>query len=198
MPGEGVVATLRHAWLTFEQLDAPMAVIGGLAISAWNHIRYTRDADLLIAIDDSEIERILTLALAAGFSPKRLPPVLQIDDQKIIQFYFTPPEGLLPFQLDILLAGSEYQQIALQRRSPQVIPGLDHPVDVLRPEDLILLKLYAGRVIDRADAAMLLRENRDEIDFAYLTNWIKRQQLETEYAEIWSEAFPGEAMPKLI
>lgn len=197
MPGEGVIATLRHAWQTFEPLNVPMAVIGGLAISAWNHIRYTRDADLLIAIDDLEIDRVLELAANGGFSPKRLPPVLQIDDQKIIQFYYTPPEALLPFQLDILLAGSDYQRTALDRRSPQSIPGLDRPVDVLRPEDLILLKLYAGRVIDRADSAMLLRENRDEIDFVYLTDWIKRQQLETEYAEIWAEAFPGEAQNEL-
>ena len=103
-----------------------------------------------------------------------------------------PPEGILPFQVDLLFAGSEYQQIALARRTPQEIPGLQYPVSVLRPEDLILLKLHAGRIIDRFDAAMLLRENRDTIDLAYLTNWIKRLALENEFAEIWREAFPDE------
>ena len=197
MPGEGVLATLRHAWVALEPLNLPMAVIGGLALSAWNYARYTRDADLLIEIDDSSVARVLEAVGAAGFRTKHSPPILQIDDQKIIQLKFLPPEGILPFQLDLLFAGSKYQKGALGRRVTQTIPGLDHPVKVLRPEDIVLLKLYAGRVIDRADAAMLLRENRDGIDFAYLTGWIKRMALHNEYAEIWREAFPEEAMPSL-
>jgi hypothetical protein len=190
MAGEGVLATLRHAWQALEPLDIPMAVIGGLALSAWNHARYTRDADLLIGIDESKVDDLLAAVIGAGFHPKHLPPILQIDDQKLIQLKFTPPEGILPFQLDLLFAGSEYQKTALARRTPQEIPGLQYPVSVLRPDDLILLKLYAGRIIDRFDAAMLLRENRDTIEFDYLKSWIKRLALESEFAEIWREAFP--------
>jgi len=48
--------------------------------------------------------------------------------------------------------------------------------------------LLAGRVIDRADAAMLLRENREEIDFEYLLQWINRLALAGEYSEIWRES----------
>ena len=71
-----------------------MAVIGGLALSAWNHARYTRDADLLIGIDESQANEVLAAVVGAGFHPKHLPPILQIDDQKLIQLKFTPPEGL--------------------------------------------------------------------------------------------------------
>jgi hypothetical protein len=39
MASEGVLATLRHAWQSLEPLDIPMAVIGGLALSASNHSR---------------------------------------------------------------------------------------------------------------------------------------------------------------
>jgi hypothetical protein len=98
----------------------------------------------------------------------------------------------MPFQVDLLFAGSEYQKTALARRTRADIPGLDHPVQVLRPEDLIVFKLLAGRVIDRADAAMLLRENRPEIEMAYLADWIRRLSLRDELAEIWREAFPDE------
>jgi hypothetical protein len=197
MAGSGVLLTLRHAWLALEPLNLPMAVIGGLALSAWNHIRYTRDADLLIAIDDSRLDEVYRAVSKAGFSPRRSPPLLQIEDQRIIQLKFTPPEGTLPFQLDLLFAESEYQRTALARRSAKDIPGLDHPVQVLRPEDLILLKLFAGRVIDRADSAMLLRENREEIEMAYLHDWIRRLSLDNEFTEIWREAFPDEPMPPL-
>jgi hypothetical protein len=195
MPGEGVLSALRHAWIALEPLNLPMAVIGGVALSAWNHARYTRDADLLIGIDQSNVNDILRTMTDAGFHFRHSPPVLQIDDQQLIQFKFTPPDGVWPFQIDLLFAGSEYQTTALARRTAQEIPGLDYPVQVLRPDDLILLKLYAGRVIDRADAAMLLRENRDAIDFGYLNGWIKRLALPSEFAEIWREAFPDEPNP---
>jgi hypothetical protein len=195
MPAEGAIETLRHAWSALEPLGVPMAVIGGMAMSAWNHLRYTRDVDFLVQVDESRINELIATADAAGFKPKRWPPILQIDDQQIVQFDFLPPEGLLPFRLDILFAGSAYQQEALSRRVNKDLPWLDRPVQVLQPEDLILLKLYAGRVIDRADAAMLLRENRDSIDFAYLTSWVRRQSLDAEFAEIWEEAFSGEPLP---
>ena len=198
MPGEGILTTLRHAWLALEPLQLPMAVMGGLALSAWNHARYTRDADLLIGLDESQVDRVLEAVIKAGFYPRHSPPILQIDDQKLIQLRFVPPEGTLPFQVDLMFAGSEYQKTALARRSAQEIPGLDHPVKVLRPDDLILLKLYAWRIIDRADAAMLLRENRDTIDMAYLTDWIRRLKLGDEFAEIWREAFPDDPQSPIL
>jgi hypothetical protein len=195
MANDGVVETLRQGWLALEPLGLPMAVIGGLALSAWNHVRYTRDADILIAIDEANVDALLKAVVEAGFQPKKLPPILQIDDQQLIQLKFVPPEGLLPFQLDLLFAGSEYQKMALARATTQQIRNLNHPVKVLRPDDLILLKLYAGRMIDRADAAMLLRENREEIDLAYLAKWVKFFALEKDFAEIWPEAFPDEQLP---
>ncbi|HEV2969339.1 MAG TPA: nucleotidyl transferase AbiEii/AbiGii toxin family protein [Pirellulales bacterium] len=195
MPGEAILVTLRHAWTALEPLKMPMAVIGGVALSAWNHIRYTRDADLLIGIDEARLDEVFAAVGQAGFWPRHSPPVIQIEDQKLIQLKFTPPERTMPFQVDLLFAGSEYQKTALARRTMAEIPGLEHPVQVLRPDDLILLKLLAGRVIDRADAAMLLRENRDEIDMAYLNDWIRRLSLANELAEIWREAFPDEPIP---
>lgn len=45
MASEGVVATLEEGWRALAQVDAPKAVIGGLAMTAWKHARYTRDAD---------------------------------------------------------------------------------------------------------------------------------------------------------
>jgi nucleotidyltransferase AbiEii toxin of type IV toxin-antitoxin system len=195
MPGEGILITLRHTWQTLEPLNLPMAVIGGVALSAWNHARYTRDADILIGVDDAQLPEIYAAVGKAGFWPRHSPPVIQIDDQRLMQLKFTPPERTSPFQVDLLFAGSEYQKTALARRTVKRIPGLDHPVQVLRPEDLILFKLLAGRVIDRADAAMLLRENRPEIDMEYLAERVRGLSLHDEFAEIWREAFPNDSTP---
>ena len=90
MASEGVLATLHQGWDALASLDSPMALIGGLALTAWNHARYTRDAD----------------------------------------------------------------------------------------------------------TAMLLRENRDEIDFQRLQMAVRSLELTADYDAIWRDAFPDEPMPR--
>lgn len=192
MASEAVLATLRAGWVALEGIDSPKAVIGGLAMSAWNVARYTRDADILVAIDAGQVDGLLRALASAGFRTKHDPALRMIDGQGIIQFLFQPPDALLPFQLDVLLAGSTFQREALDRAVPRSLPGDGMEFRVVRPDDLIVIKLLAGRIIDRADAAMLLRENRAEIDVARLEAAIDGAGLQKDYGEIWQEAFPGE------
>jgi hypothetical protein len=84
----------------------------------------------------------------------------------------------------------------LARRTPTRLAALDFDLDVLACEDLILHKLLAGRLVDRADAAMLLRVNWAGLDLEYLLGWTTTLSLEAELSEVWKEAFPGEAMPE--
>jgi len=174
-----------------------MALMGGLSLAAWHHIRGTRDVDLLIAVDRSSVDQLVETLVKSGCRPKKTPPLLTVGDHCFAQFLYTPPDAFYDVQFDLLLAETELQQTAIKRRVSRSVPGVDAKIQVLSCEDVILFKLLAGRVIDRADSAMLLRENRDEIDFVYLTDWIKRQQLEREYAEIWAEAFPNEAQTEI-
>lgn len=64
-------------------------------------------------------------------------------------------------------------------------------------EDLLIHKLMAGRIIDRADAAAVLRANRDLLDIGYLRKWADDLQLTEELLEIWREAF-GEQAPQVV
>src|SRR6266702_5375433 len=41
MPAEAVVATLRSAWNILADLQVPAALMGGLALAHWDHIRST-------------------------------------------------------------------------------------------------------------------------------------------------------------
>jgi hypothetical protein len=66
---------------------------------------------------------------------------------------------------------------------------------VVRADDLVVIKLQAGRVINRADAVMVLRENRDEIDVQRLHREIIRHGLVADYQEIWREASPADPVP---
>lgn len=197
MPSEGVVATLRAGWDALGRVDVPKAVIGGLALTAWKHARYTRDADVLVAIEERRFDELLAALMAAGFRPRHSPALRVIDGQAIAQFTFQPAEALMPFQFDVLLVASDFQRETVQRAVPWPLAGPGGDLLVVRPDDLVVIKLQAGRIIDRADAAMVLRENRGEIDFQRLHREIVRQGLVAEYRDIWREAFPAEPVPDI-
>lgn len=195
MPAEAVIAALRHVWLTLEPLRVPVAVMGGLALAAWKYVRATRDIDLLLGIGQSDLAQVLDRLAAAGVRPKRIPPLISLGELDVVQLLYEPPETFLDVQVDLLLGKSEYHQVALNRRVPTHLPELDVPVAILTCEDLVLHKLMAGRLIDRVDAAGLLRANRTTLENHYLTQWAKRLGVADELTEAWSEAFPGEPPP---
>ncbi len=140
MAGEGVLATLLAGWKALARIDAAKAVVGGLALTAWKHARYTRDAD-------------------------------------------------------VLLASGDFQLAAVARAVPWPEPSDALGIRVVRADDLVVIKLLAGRIIDRADAAMLLQENRAEIDFTRLHDEVVRQGVVAEYREAWQDAFPSAPAP---
>lgn len=191
MAGEMVRAVLNHLWTALEPLRLPRALMGGIALAVWNHPRATRDVDLLLGVESSAIDPVIDQLRACGCRPKRAPPLLTIGTHSFVQFLYTPPGEFYDVQFDLLLAESELERSALERRVTRSLPGMDQHIDVLHCDDLILLKLISGRMIDRADAAMLLRENRDAIDVNYLVSWVQRLDLSAEFSEIWREAIPG-------
>jgi len=191
MPGDTVLQTLRHVWQTLKPMNVPVAVVGGLALAAWKHVRATQDIDLLLGVDAADIEPILQHLLAAGLRPKRSPPAIVLGGLELVQLLYEPPEAFMDLQVDLLLGNSEYHRNALSRRIPTKLPGLDIEIAVLACEDLVLLKLLAGRLIDRADAVALLHANRNAIDLNYLNHWADRLNLREAFDEVQKEAFPS-------
>ena len=195
MASEGVLATLEEGWRALERVDAPKAVIGELALTAWKHARYTRDADVLVAVDRHRVGDIVAALTAAGFRPRHDPPLRVIDGQGIVQFTFQPADALMPYQFDVLLASGDFQRHSIERAVPWPLPGGGGEVRAVRPDDLVVIKLLAGRIIDRADAAMVLRENLADLDFQRLHRAVADHGLTAAYRTVWSEAFPDETPP---
>ena len=174
-------------------LNVPAAVAGGLAMSAWKHVRATRDVDLLIAIAANDQQRLLAGLAKAGIRPKKNPPLSPLGQLDVIQLGYEPPETFIEVQIDILVAKSEYYETALRRRVATRLPDLDVEIAVLACEDLILHKLLAGRIIDRADAAALFRANPESLDLDYVRQWAQQTETLPELTEVWQEAFPGKS-----
>jgi hypothetical protein len=172
-----------------------MALMGGVAVAVWKHLRTTHDVDVLIGLNHLSPDELLKLLQGHGFHPKRFPAMVQVGEHRFFQLLYEPKDAFMDIQVDLLLADSEYQLEALSRRVPRRITNLDCETFVLSCEDLILHKLLAGRVIDRADCAYLVRFNKPDLDFAYLKKWVPKLGLELLWREIWDEACPGEASP---
>lgn len=68
--GDMVLGALKHVWATLEPLGLPMAVMGGIAVSFWEHLRATRDVDLLIQIEAGALDKMLGVLGKAGIRAK--------------------------------------------------------------------------------------------------------------------------------
>src|SRR2546421_11779748 len=78
MPSNLVLRTLAHSWRVLEPLGMPMAVMGGIALSAWKHVRATQDVDLLIGIGKADLNVVLRQLAGGQIRPKQDPPVMPL------------------------------------------------------------------------------------------------------------------------
>jgi hypothetical protein len=194
MTGKQVLNVLMHVWSLLSEAAVPAAVMGGIAVTAWRRIRATHDVDLLVSLDDSRFGEVFRILDKAGVHRKHVAPFIAVGDTRFIQFLYDLPDLEIDVRIDLLLADSPFERQAL-RRAVEPPSALGRGIRVLACEDLILFKLLAGRMIDRADAAYLLRVNRDDLDLGHLNQWAKSLSLEGELKDIWKEAFPDEPLP---
>jgi len=195
MAGRAVLEALRHVWLTLKSADAPAAVAGGIALAAWKHVRATKDVDLLLGVSRRDADRLLPTLEAAGIGIKSDPPWTSLGRLAVLRLRYEPPGAFVDVEIDLLTGEGDYHRQAVERRIATHLPDLDIEVDVLACEDLILHKLLAGRIIDRADAAALLRANRRGLDLDYLTSWSNKLGLTDGLSEAWNEALPEVPFP---
>jgi hypothetical protein len=188
MVAKAVVTTLERMLAALSDSQTPSAVIGGFAVAIWGHPRSTRDIDLLVDVSREERGNLIRRLAAHGFKPKRASAIVQVEGGELIQVQFAPPDAFLEIQADLFLAETEFQRAAISRRVEMPAPSLSGHVSVVTCEDLIFLKLLAGRVIDRVDAATLLKFNRDTLDMAYVASWIEKLNLQAEWDAIEREA----------
>src|SRR5437879_38926 len=143
MAGELLLSALRHVWTTLAALKIDMALMGGIAVAAWNHIRNTRDVDLLVSVDPSNEQEFLQKLSESGMRLLYEPPIRTVGESRILQLSSQPPGRFLDIRADLFFADSEYQRRALARRVAVTLPGMNESVFVLNCEDLILFKLLA-------------------------------------------------------
>jgi len=160
-------SALRHACEHLVESRREFALIGGLAVSVRSEPRFTRDADIAVAIEgDAEAKALVHELQLKGYS------VLAIIEQEAVARLATvrlqPPgateTGLV---LDLLFASSGIEhEVVDSAEKLEVLPDLSVPV--ARAGHLIALKVLSrddrARPQDVADLrALLARVDADEL-----------------------------------
>jgi hypothetical protein len=124
-------------------------VVGGYALAAHGHPRFTGDIDFWVAHDTANIERLLKALHDFGFGSLGL-QARDFDDDTVVQL------GLPPRRIDLLtgLDGVEFTSCWGRRESVQM-DGLT--LHLIGLEDFKANKRAAGRLKDLADLESLER-----------------------------------------
>lgn len=163
-----LVQTFSDLITDFNRRAVVYALAGGWAYSALVEPRATTDIDLLILLDPPSREHVQTL-ISSLFDSTIIHPAPMIF-QGISIWRIVGIRSEQEVVVDFLLADSAYLRTALERR--QTVPFGALRVPMLSIEDLVILKMVAGRLQDRADLEKIRARQADlRIDWSYVDRW---------------------------
>ena len=154
-------------------------VIGGIAVSVIGEPRETKDIDLCIFIKRTDVADFLGKAETKGYIVDRDNMVKRVRETGT----FNIMDGKV--RIDFLVASHKFEKSAFKRKIEIEMQGVKayYPA----PEDLMLLKIVAGRLRDLADAERIAIRYFGKLDKEYLLNWAMKLSDEAEDMRIYSE-----------
>lgn len=147
-----------------EVLGRPCAVISGAAMVLRARPRPTFDVDLVVQATRADLDGILAVASSLGFALIDDPAARELAEEGLVQLDGPGGSGA-SLGADLIFADSPFLERVLKRAT--VVEG-PFTVPIATPEDLLLLKLDAGRPIDLDDAIALKDVYEAHFDRIYL------------------------------
>jgi hypothetical protein len=153
--------TLADAAELLRRNAIPYALVGGMAASLRGQPRATADVDLIIGADLA-----VTLALAATLDSTAFRPLFS-DIASVIERSFILPlrHRRTNVRIDLALGLSGFEQQAISRAKPIDIGG--YSILVVTAEDLLIMKVLAGRPQDEQDARSIVTAQGKNLDWGY-------------------------------
>ncbi|MFF0490845.1 hypothetical protein ACFYTQ_17635 [Nocardia sp. NPDC004068] len=128
--------------------DVRFLVVGGYAVAAHGHPRFTKDLDIWVWLDPGNADHLVAALRAFGFGSLGLRADDFLEEGVVVQL------GHPPKRIDILTSVDGVEFDPCWDRREQVTIG-DQVVPFLSMADLIANKRASGRPQDVADAAAL-------------------------------------------
>lgn len=169
-----LIAALTAVIRGLNERGVDYALAGGLAYGALVEPRATTDVDLLILLDRPDREAVATL-FSSAFDSVVPHPAPMVFKRLSVWRVVGMQEGR-EIIVDLLLAQSDFLKSALRRKQAVDFQGLALPIVTL--EDMIVLKMMADRLQDRADIEKIMQRLELRVDWEYVREWQARLGLE--------------------
>jgi hypothetical protein len=158
---EPLKETLVDAVKFLDAERVPYALIGGLAVSLRGQPRVTADVDLVILAD---VPR--SLSLVQGLEQTKFKPLFDRISEVVERTFILPlRHRTTNVKVDLALGLSGFEQQVLSRANRISIAGVE--IAVATAEDLLIMKLLAGRPKDDQDIQGLVIAQGKELDWDY-------------------------------
>ena len=141
------------AWLAASAIDA--VIVGGVAVTILGRARYTKDIDVLAALEDAQLSEALACAAEFGLRPRVADAVRVARERRVLLLM----HGAACFPVDLILARVPLERETVSRGQVREVAGIRMKLPQL--EDLILMKALAHRLSDLGDIDTLLAMNPD-------------------------------------
>ena len=135
-------------------------VIGGVAVTVVGEPRFTADLDAIVFVDPAGLERLLRAAVKRGFSADVAAELAAVAGGGSVRL----ERGR--FHFDLIVRSLFIEDLALQHSRLRRV--FQRSVRFPSAEDLLILKVAAGRPRDLIDAEGIVRRHVDGLDRAYV------------------------------
>jgi len=158
---EPIRTTLIDVVSLLEQEGVRYVLIGGLAASLRGQPRVTADVDLVIGADVARALRLISSLATSKFEP------FVPDFEEVVKRSFILPSRhrYTGVKVDMALGLSGFEQQLIDRAEKMAIAGQSVPVATA--EDLLLMKVLAGRPRDDQDVHGIIAARGATMDWEY-------------------------------
>ena len=129
------------------------------------------DIDVMVMVDEKKIDMLIReleagrLRFDSRFGKKKF------SNFYLLRFIYTPKESEIDIKIDIAIAQSSfYKDVFVRKRKIKIN---NKKLNFISCEDLVVIKILSGRIIDISDAKELLLSNIENIDKELIKNIAK-------------------------
>ena len=171
----------RSLQSAFDSLNIPWYLFGAQAAILYGAARLTADVDITVSLRDHSLTELISALKQAGFDT-RISDAEQFAEQNRVLLLVHAPSRM---PIDIIIAGPGPEEAILARRRKLSVGGIQIPVAC--PEDLIVMKLLAGRSKDLDDISSMLVTLLPELDLALIERFLQEFESALDRNDLWTQ-----------
>lgn len=149
---------LRELAEIFAREGVRWYLFGAQAAILHGAVRLTADVDVTVWMDQRPLAPLLDALARSGFVPRVADPLAFAETTRVLPLRSEKS----PLPVDVVLAGPGLEERFLAGAETREVEGVAVPV--ARAEDVVLMKVLAGRPKDRDDVSSILAARAGNLD----------------------------------